>query len=197
MLTFRFGEKGSVLVREMEGVGRFAGDPRALLEDFQAHMLEHSIPTNFTSGGRPSWGRSDWTSEKVQLDTTRLMKSVQGRVSGPKLELGSNLAYAAQRQFGGVVKAKGKALAIPLPNVPRSMRRPRRWGDRLFKLKPTKGDPNTVGVLVSKDRDGGVTPRFVLRKSVRQPARPFVLFQDEDIAYVSRRLVEMALDGAS
>lgn len=44
-----------------------------------------------------------------------LIGSIVYEVSGTTLRLGPNKAYAAIQQFGGTVKAKGKALRIPIP----------------------------------------------------------------------------------
>ncbi|HND33289.1 MAG TPA: hypothetical protein PLA94_24995 [Myxococcota bacterium] len=192
---------GAVVVQGLEAMIRRI-DPAVLLEDFGEHMINISIPANFKAGGRPAkWASSAWTrsGKALMRDRGNLEGSIQPRVSGGTLKLGSSSKYAAQRQFGGkLVPKKAKALAIPLPGVPASMARPSRWGDRLFFLKAEKGKRETIGVLAAKvGRGEKKTPKamFVLRKSAMQPARPFLLFQGDDIAWVHRRLLEAAANG--
>lgn len=185
-MRFELKSNGTLVVQELDR--RIdALDPAALLADMGEHMVYTSVPKTFRLGGRPRWPGSAWQSgQNPQQDTTRLLRSVNFEVAGSTLRVGSNLRYAAQRQFGGKIQARrARALAIPLPSVPRSMRRPRRYGDQLFMLPSTKGKPETVGVLATKNAKGEITPRFVLRKSVNQPPRPFVVFADEDIAWFS------------
>lgn len=195
--SFDLRANGELVLRDLEGVMARIQDPRPVLEDFGEHMVNSSIPENFRQEGRPEkWPRGEWSSERQQQDTTRLLQSVTFEVSATGVKVGTNLKYAAQRHFGGILEPKNaRALAIPLPDVPRSMRRPRRWGDRLFMVKPTKGDANTVGILATQGRKGEIIPRFVLRRQVEQPARPFIVAQDEDLALLSRRLVEFATTG--
>lgn len=191
LVHFRVGDNGDVVLSLL---GRMAGRAKAgaaALDDIGQHMVNTSIPANFAAQGRPDkWIGSDWTSEKIQTDSTQLLRSITPEVAGQTLRIGTNLAYARQRQLGGKIAAKAaKALPIPLPWVPKGMRRPRRWGDRLFRIKSKKGDPNTIGVLAIEER-GDIKPVFVLRKSVTQPARPYLLWQDEDLVYAQRSIVE-------
>lgn len=189
-MRLQLRSNGEVVVRSLDGLAGRLRDASELLEDMGEHMVNTSVPETFRQGGRPErWPKSKWqTGERSQMDTTRLAQSVKHEVSGGKiLRVGSNLAYARQRQLGGTIKAKNaRALAIPLPGMPSSMRRPRRWGDRLFYMESESGNPDTVGILASKDGKGTITPRFVLRRQVVQPARPFIVFTDDDIAYFSR-----------
>lgn len=186
----RIKSNGDVVLRDLDAAARVLRDPAELLEDLGEHMVNTSIPQTFRAGGRPSpWPKSKWQNEAAMQGTGALQRSVRHEVRGRKLRVGSNLRYARQRQLGGEIRpVKARALAIPLPGMPNSMRRPRRWGDRLFYMESTKGDANTVGILASKDRQGSVTPRFVLRSKVTQPARPFVQFLDEDLVYLQGAL---------
>lgn len=194
-MQFRIQSNGEVVVRELDTAARRIQKPQALLEDMGEHMVNTSVPLTFRLGGRPRWPSSAWQSgQNPQRDTTQLLRSVAHEVSGSTLRVGSNLIYAAQRQLGGRIQAKrARALAIPLPGVPRTMRRPRRWGGQLFMLESDK--PDTVGILASRSKSGDIVPRFVLRRAVEQPARPFVVYADDDIAWFHRRVVA-ALEGA-
>lgn len=197
MLGFRLEHNGEVVVRQIEDVAVRIRDPRPVLEDFGEHMVETSIPETFRQGGRPErWAESKWSADRTQMDTGRLLRSVQHEVSARALRIGTNLKYAQQRHFGGTIEPKSaKAIPVPMPDVPRSMRRPRRWGDRLFFLESKKGDKDTVGLLASKGRRGQAIVRFVLRRRVTQPARPFLVVQDDDWALFSRRLAQYAFTG--
>ncbi len=188
-MKFELRSNGDVVLRQVDGVQRLLADPAELLEDMGEHMVNTSVPETFRAGG-PGWPRSSWQAESAQQDSGALLRSVTHEVSGHTLRVGSNLRYARQRQLGGELKPKkARALAIPLPGTPKSMQRPRRWGDRLFYLESTKGKADTVGILASKGgRNGKITPRFVLRARVTQPARPFVVFRDEDIVWLNGRL---------
>lgn len=203
-LGFRFKSNGEVVVRDVERLRARITDPEVIFEDFAEHMLNTSIPENFEQGGRPEkWTRSAWSGENQQKESGRLLRSIASRIGKNKMELGTSLKYARQRHHGGVLKpVRAKALAVPVPGLSRAMRRPKRWGDRLTYIpaKSTGGD--TVGVLATSERRGRrghrrtvYRARFILRKQVTQPARPFLLFQDEDLAYVSRRMVEYVSTG--
>ncbi len=198
-MRFEMRNNGEVVVRELEELAARIEDVRPVLEDFGEHMVETSIPETFRAQGRPRpWKRTKWSSQRQQQESTRLVRSIRHQLRGRGgLRVGTNLRYAAQRHFGGdIVPRKAKALAVPFPGVRRSMRRPRRWGDRLFMLKPDRADPTTVGILATKGRrKGEIIPRFILRRRVTQEARPFVVAQDEDLLYLSRRLVEYATTG--
>ena len=197
-LRFEFKSNGEVVAQNMGALVERLEDTRVLLEDFGVHMLG-SVRANFDAGGRPDpWPRSDWTPKgaKTQHYTGRLQRSVTYRASRERLEIGTNLRSAAQRHFGGdLVPKVAKTLAVPCSGVPPTRRRPKSWPDLVFIPSKTKGD--TVGVLASKPRrkGGKFVARFVLKKKVHQEARPFLMFQDEDMAYVSRRLVELASTG--
>ena len=189
---------GRLVVKFMDELGKRAEQLDAVLDDFGSYMTNTSIPENFSRGGRPEkWARTAWSSEKNQVSTNRLQRSVTFEVSQGRLRVGTNLRYANQRQMGGKIEAKtAKALTIPMSDTAPSMRRVSRWGDRLFFLKPKKQSAELIGLLASKVGKKKIKVRFVLRKSITQPARPFVLFQDEDVALLSRRLVSFVLKGA-
>lgn len=188
---------GEVVVRQVDGMARRLGNTDALLDDLGEHMVWDSVPETFRRGGRPvPWPTSDWTSATVMRKNNRLQNSVRHEVTGGLLKVGTNLRYARQRHFGGTIKAKpGKALVFPIPSqVPATMQRPSRWGKRLFLLPSDSGDPDAVGVLASRSRTGEITPRFVLRKQVTQPARPFLVFVDEDLAWFEDRINQVAAE---
>lgn len=153
-------------------------------------MVEFSIPENFRAGGRPRWAASA-RGGQVGVDTGELSRSVSHEVSQPaaiNLRVGTNLRYAAQFHHGGEIRAKkARALAIPLTPAMRH-RRPKDVPD-LFLLPAAKGAPaEQKGILARPDGKTGVEPLFVLRTKVRQPARPFLVWQAADLDFARRTL---------
>jgi phage gpG-like protein len=133
------------------------------------------------------------------IRTGRLESSLQVfRVTGDQLVCGSNVPYAAQVHFGGIIEPKNaKALAIPLTPA---LRRSRLWPRDLdparekLRFQPyTGGKPNVFGLLIDegeeptgrKRKRRGHTPYgpgalFALAYWVSQPARPYLCWDDED-----------------
>lgn len=197
----QYADDGSVAIRTLSALSARGRDATPVLRWFGEHMVNSSIPANFEAGGRPSrWAGSLWTPSGKKLMSSHGMAGLGGTINyqaGDKtLVVGSHSPYARQRQLGGTIEAKGRAaLVVPLPHVPEGMRRPRRWGDRLFKMTSKKGDPDTRGVLATEEH-GQIIPQFVLRRRVKQPARPFILFQDEDLTLIGHKLVGFVATGA-
>ena len=128
----------------------------------------------------------------LRVVTGMLRRSVQGRVisSGDTIVAGVGVisgpaaTYARIHEKGGVIRAKGGALAIPLDAAktpggkPRWPGGPREAGEKLkgmFMLKQ-KGKPPLLCIAKRvRGQAGGkvkeIVPLFVLLKSVRMPAR--------------------------
>ena len=193
-MRLEYTSAADVAVKDVLELGDRAADLVDVLEDIGERMVEFSIPENFRQGGRPNrWPGSAWSHADLMQDSSRLLNSVVYSVEGGRLVVGTNAAYAAQRHFGGEIKpTKAKALAVPLPGIPSSMRRPRHWGDRLQFAPTQKGDSDSRGILGEADGDLFI-PRFALRARVEQPPRPFLLFQDDDIAYAERIVAAFVL----
>lgn len=192
-MRIKFKGNGEAVGHMLASRGLDAAATADLLHEIGEHLVNVSVPATFRAEG-PGWPRSAWTSEKVGQDTGALLRSVAHEVEGDKLRVGTNLKYARKFQLGGVTKPKrAKALAIPLPHVPRAMRRPRRFGKRLFYLKPKKGaEPNDRGILavkVGRGKREEIRPMFVLRASTTTKPRPFLVWKAEDIAHVQAVLV--------
>jgi phage gpG-like protein len=158
--------------------------------------------------------------------TGRLLSSIQAGADGKPGEdtifeisdyqavVGTNLPYAAQRQYGGPIFPKDghKALAIPLPVALKRARLspsdldPNR---ELLSFIPIRsGKPNVIGLLV--DRGGEVEIRnkrgklkkktmghtaygpgalFVLVSSVDQEGTPFLYWGPEDLKVIEDELI--------
>jgi len=76
------------------------------------------------------------------------------------------------------------------------MRRPRAWGDQLDWAPTRDTDIDARGLLGTTEGEDFV-PRFVLRARVEQPPRPFLMFQDDDIAYAERAVVDYLFGDAA
>lgn len=196
-LRFTLRSNGEIAVREVDAMARRVRDLRPALEDMGEHMVNNSVPATFRAGGRPSaWARSAWTAQKVQQDSGRLLRSVDYRASQGKLEVGTNLTYAGIRQFGGTIKpVRAKFLAVPVPDLPRTMRRPKRWGDRLRLVMNKSKKPIALGVRAGNKGARRTRIVFWLKKEVTQPARPFIVFQDADLLYFGRSIGRFIAEG--
>ena len=65
-------------------------------------------------GGDTAGFRRFTRGKKILTDSGRLQRSITYRTRGRRLVIGTSLIYAAIHQTGGVIRAKGKALRIPI-----------------------------------------------------------------------------------
>lgn len=111
--------------------------------------------------------------------TRRLRNSITYRADHESVEVGTNVAYAVVHQFGGVIRAKnGPFLAIPITPQARRAGSPRNMPG-LVVAQSLKGQ------FMLLDSETG-TVHYLLRKSVRMPARPFLGASDSDRAELVR-----------
>jgi phage gpG-like protein len=117
---------------------------------------------------------------KLNVDNSNARSTVR-----PFVRVGSNLPYARIHEFGGVITAKKGYLPIPLNQVARDMQRRAGGSLRnvggLSTIRSKKGNlllgrfKRGKGKAYGKGRaDNGFEPLFVLKKSVRMPARPYM-----------------------
>ncbi len=116
-------------------------------------------------------------------------------LSDARVEVGTNLTYAAQVHHGGVIQPREqKTLAIPLPTA---LKRSRQWPKDLDKNREilqfvpyTGSRPNIIGLLV--DPEGklgyGKGPLYALAYYVIQEPRPFLFWSDEDVRIINDEL---------
>ena len=84
-----------------------------------AEMLRTSIDYNFRVGGRFGKEKYGGGTEKWKIsyrakeqggqtlvDTRRLANSISYKISGDRIQFGTNVKYAAIHQYGGTIKAK-------------------------------------------------------------------------------------------
>jgi len=112
-----------------------------------------------------------------------------------RMVAGSNREYAAQVHRGGRIDPKppNRALAIPLPA---KLKRSRQWPRQLdpnrdeLSFVPIRGGAsgNVIGLLVDDEGTLGFgrgEALFALAKYVDQPPRPYMYWDDEDLAAIT------------
>ena len=192
MVTYR--TNASAVAQQVAGIRARGQDVGPVLEDLGRRMTNHSIPTTFREGGRPSKWAPAKRGGQTQVDTSALVRSVNSELRGGNtLRVGTNSRYAAQRNFGGPIVAKKGWLAIPLPAAAR--RRPRSFSNLKWAPPAPGASANIGGYLIQRIAAKGAKKAsgrlmFVLMKRVDQPARPFLLFQPDDIVYAERAMVK-------
>lgn len=148
---------------------------RLLLFKEVAFRLAHSVQKNFEKGGRPErWKiskRARRESGQTLLRTGRLMRSVSmPTINAQGIEFGSNLPYAAIHQFGGEIQMPARSELFRHLRISR--------GRRKGKFK--KGTEPGRGFTRS-----GYT--------IRMPARPYIVFQSEDVEDTGRIILSHLL----
>jgi len=124
-------------------------------------------------------------------------------LSDLRVEVGTNLPYAAQLHFGGIIEpVNAKALAIPLiASLARNRIGPLELDasrESLAFVPVTGKKPNVFGLLTDPENKFGFgkgEALYLLAYWVTQPARPFLLFDDDDVRTVNEDLVPQWLDG--
>ena len=114
-------------------------------------------------------------------------------LSAATVEVGSNVPYAAQVNFGGPIRPKtGRALAIPLTDaLKRSGRWPRQFGpDELVFVESKK--PGVIGLLYEKTGTGRLKKRaaFLLTGGVQQKGKHFAVIDEDDKRNIFKLLDE-------
>ncbi|MFG6462306.1 phage virion morphogenesis protein [Roseateles sp. DXS20W] len=130
--------------------------------------------TQVDPSGKPwvkSWRALNEGGQTMSL-SRRLRNSIAYEARETGVAWGTNVAYAAQRNFGGVIRAKaGPFLSIPVTPEARRAGSPRNFGE-LHVAQSIKGQ----FMLVDKN---GVT-QYLLRAKVTQPAREFLGVNEAD-----------------
>lgn len=151
-----------------------------------SRVWDYSIATNFNVGGRPKWKKTRRGGNPLR-DTARLSNSiiVKSRQAGRgvvEIVASTNVPYARIHQFGGTIRpTNAKMLAIPLTKEAKE-KSPRNFGRDLFVLKSTEEGKATLceSIKVGKKQKVKVIAHYILLKSVKIEARPFIVVQTQD-----------------
>lgn len=153
-----------------------------------ARVLKAGAQLRFRSGKGPDG--NDWKKSRRALNeggktlnlTRRLRNSITTAYTHTSATVGTNVAYAAIHQFGGIIRAKkGPFLAIPVTPAARAAGSPTRMpGLRVWQT--------LKGQFVMGDEKG--TVHFLLRRQVTMPARPFLGASQADRTELLRVLQE-------
>ena len=110
----------------------------------------------------------------------KLMNSINYKIEGDKIIIGTNIPYAKIHHFGGtIVPKKAKFLAVPITKAAKAMS-PRDFSDTFVRN----------GVIFRKTDKGKAEALYVLKKSVTIPARPYLFLNAADKEYIVRRIRE-------
>lgn len=172
--------------------------------------LQSRIKGRLTRGGASNIGAggASQSSRHLAVDTGTLRRSIV--VDTTELEtrnaikVGSNLVYAPIHEFGGTITPKRvKYLPVPFPGMAKRAKQIRAAaggslrGANLDLVKSKRGNL----LLVEKNEDRSFTPVFILKKSVRIPARPYMrpAFAEsrDQVNGVFRRVFASAFGGAA
>jgi len=131
-------------------------------------------------------------------DTGLLMASVTGQGQGhveqatpQQLVWGTNLDRAALHQWGGVVRPKGRALAIPLTAEAVRAGRARAFPRPLF-VHQARGGRGFLAESVQKSKRRTLVLHYLLTPSVTIPARPYLGLNDDDAEEIGGILADFA-----
>lgn len=186
-----YRDNSQVVVRDVERLAHRLQNLSPALRELGEHMVNESVPRTFREGGRPQKWKGTRRGGEIQRDSGVLLASISEEVSPGRLRVGTNLAYAAQRHYGGPLKpTKSKFLAVPID--PNNKRRPKHYGKRL-RWAPGRPGATHGGILVEtmggRGKGRRSIVRFVLVKEVTQPPRPFLVMHPEDIVFAEKALV--------
>lgn len=200
MLSIQTEDKGARIM--LSGLTQAVNNMTPFWESAGAFMLR-SIANTFRMGGNPKWPesrRAQAESGKTMLLSNRLRNSIAYSASASELVVGTNTRYARLQNEGGIVKPKkAKALAIPLH------KEARRAAENVTSIKDieglwmlvragkapllckTKGERTSKKTgAVSLKSKVSIEPWFVLLKSVKVPARPFLRVTSDDMTRLER-----------
>jgi phage gpG-like protein len=165
------------LNRRLQAIRSRAVSARQPLEEIGGLMVR-SVRKNFREGGRPK----KWAKSK------RAGEGRHAKVEARRVLIGPNRVYGRIHQFGGVIRPKPprKFLTVPINPVAQG-KRARDFQDTFI--------PRGKRVIMQKTGPNSVRPLFALVRSVRIPARRYLVFQREDRRRAARIFVDWALRG--
>lgn len=136
---------------------------------------------------------------KTLRDNGQLMASIAPQNGKDWAAAQTNKKQAKILQEGGTITAKGKSLAIPASYQTRLLMRrynaQKPWelieamkadGYSVFRLKKEGG--GSTNILLAKKKRGEPFALFILKKSVKIPARPFLYLDEADEKFVTNEV---------
>jgi phage gpG-like protein len=198
MITAKLDDKE--VIDWMNKLYKRSGNLKGFFVHTAIPVIHNSIMKNFRVGGRPQ----RWESLRPLTLANRMAHGsmsghalgqsiligrgmaggLQGsigtvrRITKSTLEYGTNAIHASTHQYGRTIRPVNvRFLTIPLPAA-RPGSKARDY-DNTFVAK---------GIIFQK-QGANIVPLFKLKKSVKIPARPFMLFQNEDIKEMGKNLL--------
>lgn len=139
---------------------------------------------------------------KTLRDNGQLMASIAPQNGKDWAAAQTNLKYAKINQEGGEITGKGKGLWLPASAKTRTLMRrynAQKPGELINAMKADGYSFSRTGkVFCAKTRKGKPFALFVIKRSVKIPARPFLYIDEQDEKYISREIkkaVQEALQG--
>ncbi|MDE5899173.1 MAG: phage virion morphogenesis protein [Treponemataceae bacterium] len=139
---------------------------------------------------------------KTLRDTGLLWNSIAPHHGKKWASAGTNLAYARIQQKGGTVVGRGRGLWIPAGAKTRRLMRQHNAqtpGELIGALRGAGYSFfSTKKAFCAKSKRGKPFALFIIKRSVKIPARPFLYIDDEDERLINReirRAVHEALGG--
>lgn len=185
------------LMRELQARVDRVDNVAPLLDAFGLSMVR-SVQKTFREGGRPrKWDKSrraTETSGQTMRHKGELMRSITHVVRGNTVEIGTNLEYARIHQYGGTITPKrAKALTVPV-HVKAYGKRAADFPDLVYIPRRGAGKDAILAMVKARKGKGGslmragaqIIPYFVLKRSVKIPARPFLQILPEDTSRLDR-----------
>ena len=139
---------------------------------------------------------------KTLRDNGQLMASIAPQSGKTWAAAQTNLKYAKINQEGGEITGKGKGLWLPASAKTRTLMRRYNAQKPSELINAMKADgysfSRTGKVFCARPRNGKPFALFVIKRSVKIPARPFLYIDEQDEKYISREIkkaVHEALQG--
>ncbi len=180
-------------------VGKIIG--QILVSDVKSRFSTGTDPRG--SPWRPLKFKRPNGGDKPLRDTGELMASITARVEPTAVVVGTMRAGAALHNFGGVVRAKGKMLAIPLTKEAKRSGGPRRFQGKLT-FQPTKkrrvfllvgAPPREAKGKKKPKKPPKRVPQFMLVDQVTVPQREFMGVSDKALGYIGQTILDAQARG--
>lgn len=166
----------SELLRNLEAMLRRADKPTPVLKAI-GDLMVASADRNFEAQGRPAWKPVARSTARIKAKaghsqilmwSGHLARSVDFKVVGRKVVLGSNEPYARIHQEGGVIQRSGREGAVRLRTDAKG---------RLIR-QGKEGRKTRLAVFASAGHKRAVERAFTHGPyQIRIPARPYLTFQ--------------------